>query len=207
MIVIAVIGGLIILGLLILAIPIDLFWVMETYGQPRFSIRWSWLFGLVSQEVPTKGKISKRKRKPFGRKLRRINLLRRLRNGGEYLQVRGLASRLLQFTRQIMQCLHFEKLEIDLIIGLGDPAETFYLFALGEPFQRWLNFRQPFPVKLRYSFSEPMVQGYSKGSVKLYPIQLAQPVLQLIFSRPAFRVLRKVIRNRWQRKRSVSKPR
>jgi hypothetical protein len=198
-IIVSVIVGIIILGVLILSIPIDLSWQLYIQGKPRFSLRWSWLFGLISREV-------KARRRPSGKeKVRRkfgiTKAIRGMRTAYEFLGIKGFKNQSMLLIKRVIHCFKIKKLEMEIYVGLDDPADTFYLFALTEPINRLLDYAQPYRVAIRTSFAESIFEGYSNGQLRLYPIELAPPLMQFIFSAPAFRLLKKVISNRWKKGR------
>ncbi len=198
-IVVSIIGGLILLGILVLSIPLDLAWRLEIYGKARFYLRWRWLFGLIDQEFKTRRQPAKKK-KSHG-KFNFKKTIQRLRKAGEFMQIKGLLKQLGRFFKRSFRCLKIKHLKAEFNVGLDDPAETFYLFALTEPINRILEFTQPYPVRVEPSFVEPIFEGFFEGDLRLYPIQLVPPALQMIFSLPTFRVIRKVISLRWRKNR------
>jgi hypothetical protein len=198
-IVVSVIGGLFLLGILVLSIPLDLEWRFEIYGKAQFHLRWSWLFGILEREFKSRRQPSK-KTKSRG-KFNFNKTLERLRKAGEFMYIQGLLKQLVRFAKRSFRCLKIKHFEAEFNVGLDDPAETFYLFALTEPVNRILEFTQPYPVRVEPSFIKPAFEGYFEGNVRLYPVQLIPPALQMIFSSPTFRVIRKVISLRWRKNR------
>jgi hypothetical protein len=198
-IVVSIIGGLIVLGILVLSVPLDLAWQFEIYEKARFHLQWRWLFGLVGRELKSRRQPSK-KSSTHG-KFNLTKTLQSLRTGAEFLRVKGLLKQLVRFLKRSFRCFRIKHLEAEFNIGLDDPAETFYLFALTEPVNRILEFTQPYPIRVQPSFVEPVFEGFFQGNLRVYPVQLIPPVLQLIFSAPTFRVIRKAILLRWRKNR------
>lgn len=195
-VIVAVIAGLIFLAVLIFSIPFDLAWQIEVYGKPKYKLRWAWLFGLVSREIKPSRRAPKKpkpKRKPKKGKSRFG-----IRTVLEFLRIKGLVSQLIRLVRQILHCFHIRRLEAEFVVGLDDPADTFWLFAVTEPVNRLLDYFQPFPVSIRPSFTEAALEGYTRGMLRIYPIQFTLPVIRFIFSLPVFRLIRKVIAVRWR---------
>ncbi len=193
----AVIGGLVFLGLLAISIPISLVWRLEVYDRFKISLRWNWLWGLISRDIQARRRPRKKRRKGFSLK----KALRNLRNTQDFLNNKGLIGHFTRFLVRIFRRIHFRKLEAELRIGLGDPAETFYLFLLTEPANRLLGSRQSYPVNIRLSFDEPVLEGYFQGEARIYPIEMVPPVLALVFSAPAFRLIKRMVAARWKRNR------
>jgi hypothetical protein len=197
-IVVSVIGGLIVLGTLALSVPLELAWRFEIYGKARFHLRWSWLFGLVGREFKSRQPAKKSKTRS---KFNLSKTIQNLRTGGEFLRVDGLLKQLIRFFKRSFRCFKIKHLEAEFNIGLDDPTETFYLFTLTEPVNRILEITQPYNIRIQPSFAEPVFEGFFRGKLRVFPVQLVPPALQLIFSAPTFRVIRKAILLRWRKNR------
>lgn len=197
----AVIGGLILLVVLITAIPLDLAWRLEVYGRPRLSLKWSWLFGLLSREIKTRKRAPRKPRTPAKRRFHPKKTAEGIRAALGYLGIKGLIRQIVRLTGSILHRLNIREMQAEFIVGLDNPADTFYIFALAEPVNRILDNFQPYPVNIIPSFIEPVFEGYCTGKVRVYPIRLAPPVIRFIFSLPVLKVLAKVISTRWRRKR------
>lgn len=213
-IVVAVIGGLIVLGILILSIPFGLVWQVEISEVTRYTLKWYWFFGLLGREIKP-GKRAPRKKPPAKapqkKKPRRFSvtnikkMIQMARMGPDYLRIRGLVRQIMLLAKRIWRCLKIEKLEAELIIGLDDPVDTFHLFTVTEPVNRLLDHFQPYPIRIWPSFYETTLEGYTAGRVKIYPVQLIPPILGFVFSMPALRLIRKLISDRWKIRRLISK--
>jgi len=199
----AVIGGLILLVVLITAIPLDLAWRLEIYGKPRLSLRWSWLFGLLSREIKARKRApgKPRPRTPAKRRFHPKKIAEGIRTALDYLGIKGLMRQIIRLTGSILHSLNIREMQAEFIVGLENPADTFYIFALAEPVNRLLDNFQPYPVNIIPSFIGPVFEGYSTGKVRVYPIRLAPPVVRFIFSLPVLKVFARVISTRWRRKR------
>jgi hypothetical protein len=164
-IVVSIIGGLIVLGILLLSIPIDLAFQFEFYGQAKFNLRWSWLFGLLSRDVkPGKPKLKPKPRRKFSI----WRTLRSIRSASENLWTKGLMTQFFRLIKGVFRQFKIRNLDINFHVGLDDPSETAYLFALTEPLNRLLAHVQPYSVSIQPSFVEPVFEGYAHGSVRVY---------------------------------------
>ncbi len=198
-ILLSVIGGLIVLGILLLSIPLDVSWRLEVYGRPKSIFKWTWLLGLLSKEIKAgKRAPEKKKEKPHG-KFEISKAVKRIRQASEFLRIKDLISHVIKFSGRILRRIRIRGIEAELRVGLDDPADTFYIFALTEPVNRILNYSSPYPISIQPSFLEPVFEGYCSGSVRIYPIQMVLPALQFVFSVPVFRVIKKVVADRWRR--------
>ena len=126
----------------------------------------------------------------------------------DYLRIHGLPGRLLRLARGVWRRLNFKSLEADLVIGLDDPADTFYVFTVLESLNRALDYCQPYPIKLWTSFMGATLEFYTSGRLQVYPVRLIPPFLGFLFSMPVFRLIRQLISDRWKIRRLLSrKPR
>jgi len=196
--VIAVIASLAVLIFFILWVPLDLALHADVYGKPKFRLRFSWLFGLVSREIAGEKKKPTEKRKEVkGKKKRRWGDARTILS---ILRTKGVLRRLKELLKDVFSCLKFRDLVADFKIGLGDPVDTGLLFAFIGPATAFLGSSRRHQIRLEPSFSEDAVlQGYSQGTVRLRPIQLAPPFLKFAFSLTALRIARTLISSRWKR--------
>ena len=205
-IVAGIIGGLAVLLVLLLSMPFDLAAGLDYHGRLKYSLKWAWAFGLVSREVrfrkrapakPAKPKKPGKARKKSGLK----TTLDRIRFALDLIRTRGLLGHIGRLARRTLRRLNIRRLEAEWFVGLENPDETFYLFMLTEPFNRLLNYRVPYPVSIRPCFIEAAFEGYLELELRLFPIRLALPMIQFVFSVPVFRVMRKVVTAWWRRNR------
>jgi hypothetical protein len=198
-IVASILGGLIVLGILVLLIPFDLTFQFDFYNKPNISLRWAWFFGILSRDL----KFGKRRPKQprARRKFALIEIINGVRAGSQFLEIKGLVSCFIKLIKGIFRAFKISHLDIEFHVGLDDPSETFYIFAIAEPFNWLLSRIQPYPISIRPSFVGPMFEGFASGSVRIYPVLLMSPMVQFVFSRPVFTLIRKIAANRWKRNR------
>jgi hypothetical protein len=198
--VIAVIAALAVLLGFILWVPLDLVLHADVSEKLKFRLRFSWLFGLVSREITGEKKKPKEKRKEVkGKKKRRWGDARVIFS---ILRTKGLLRRLKELLKGVFSCLKFRELVADFEIGLGDPADTGLLFAFIGPATAFLGSSRRHQIRLEPYFGEDAVlQGYSRGTVRLHPIQLAPPFLKFAFSLTTLRIAKTLISNKWKRKK------
>ena len=199
--VIAVLASLAVILFFVLWVPLDLVLYADVYGKPRFRLRLSWLFGLVSREItgekekpPDKKRAAKGKKKRGRRDTRVIFTI---------LRTKGLLRRLKDLIiKGIFSHLKARDLVADFKIGLGDPADTGFLFALIGPAAAFLGSSHRHQIRLEPSFGEDAVlQGYSRGTIRLRPIRLAPPLLKFAFSLTALRIVKTLISSKWKRRK------
>ncbi len=187
---------------LVLCIPIELVLRANTEGQPKFSLKLLWLFGLVKRELvqarqkPEKRSASGSEHEPG------TGWLQSIKTTVGILQTRGLLRQLKIFLRRTFKSIHIRELGANLKVDLENPADTGLLFAFIAPANLALNYFVLYPIKIEPAFTgESFVTGYLNCSVRLLPIQMAGAMLGFAFSLPVFRLAKRTVLNRWKRKR------
>lgn len=74
--VITVLAGLAVLLCLVLCVPLDMVLHADVYGKPKFHVRFSWLFGLVSQEIAGEKKKPEKEKRAVRGKKKSITIMR-----------------------------------------------------------------------------------------------------------------------------------
>ena len=189
-----------VLLLFVLCVPLDIVIHTDVYGKPKFRLRFSWLFGLVSKEMTGKKEKPEKKRKAAkGKKRHRRQDTRVIFS---ILKTKGVLRQFQELLKGVFSCLKFRDLVADFKIGLGDPADTGLLFAIIGPAAAILGSSHHHQIRFEPSFSDDAVlQGYSHGTVRLHPIHLAAPFLKFAFSLSAIRVVKTLILSKWKRKK------
>jgi len=198
-----VIGSLIALVILLLAIPFDLAMALDVHGQTQFDLSWGWFFGLVHKKLKFKKRVPETI-KPQPQPKPKAGLKKtaaRIRSVVSIIKTRGFTGQIIRLIKRTFHQLKIRKMEGDWKIGLDDPYETFYLWALTKPINHLLNNTLHYSINIGTDFSEPGIEGYLTAELRLYPIQLVPPLFQFVFSAPTFRVLKRVLAGRWRRNR------
>jgi hypothetical protein len=182
-------------------VPLDLVFRTNIDERPKFSLRLTWLFGLVTGELRQTRKKSEEKRtNEYERKPG--DWIQRLRVTFELLQTKGLLNQLSCFIKRIIRRVKVREFAANLKVGLDNPADTGLLFAFIAPVNLAINYFLPYPVKIEPSFTgESLITGNIYGTVRLWPIQLAATLIAFAFSLPTLRVAKKLVLYKWRRKR------
>ena len=199
--VIAALASLAILLIVVLCVPLDVVLHTDVYGRPKFRLRISWLFGLVSKEVTRGKKKPEEKRRRAEGKRKPKERRRGVRFILEILRAKGLLRQLKGLVRGVLSRLYIRNLVVNLRIGLDNPADTGLLFALIGPAISFLSFPFPHQIRVQPSFEEAVLEGYSYGRVRLRPIQLVAPFLKFAFSLATIRAVKILVSNKWKRKK------
>ena len=197
---IIVVASLVALFFFVLYVPLEMVLNTDVYGKPKFRLRLSWLFGLISKEITgKKEKPEEKRRAAKGKKKHRrrdaMIIFRIIRTKGALRQLKELL-------KDVLSCLKIRNLVADFKIGLGNPADTGLLFTIIGPAAAFLGSSHLHQIRFEPSFSDDAVlQGYSHGTIRLRPIQLIPPFLKFIFSLTALRIARTLILSKWRRKK------
>jgi hypothetical protein len=199
--VIATLAGLAGFIILVLCIPLDMTLNLDTSKKPKFRLGLVWLFGLIGKELGREKKKPKEKRKVTKekpKKKRRIGF----KNILKILRTKGLLRRLKDLVRDVLGQLKIKELVVNLKLGLDDPADTGFLFALIGATTPFLNFPSRYQISVQPSFyGEAVFEGYLHGVLRLWPIKLVWPLLRFIFSLATLRAVKILVLSKWKKKK------
>lgn len=158
---------------ILLSIPLDIesYFVVGEKQKPRMKIRW--LFGLIHKNLEKKEKRTEKK-KPSKKP-------RRPRNISEHLNNQEFMRRVAVLVKELISTLQFRNFEARLRFGLPDPSDTGFLFGYLCAMQPLLT---SFQVDARFepSFDEEVIEGCTKGSLRLCPIRIILPIVRFMAS-------------------------
>lgn len=181
--------------------PLDVAFNLDMSGKPELKVRLVWLFGLISKELSrenkkpeAKRKITKEKRK----EKRRIWFRTTLR----ILRTKGLPRQLKDLVKDILGQLKIRELGVNLKLGLDNPADMGFLFALIGATTPFLRLPSQYQIRVQPSFyDEAVFEGYLQGVLRLWPITLFGSLLRFVFSLAAFRVVKILVLSKWKGKK------
>jgi hypothetical protein len=199
--VIVTLASLAVILVLVLSVPFEMAFQVSVPGRPRFRMKLLWLFGLVSKEIIRKKK-SEEKKKVVEKEPKPKEGKRRIRVIIGILRTEGLLRKSIVLLRDLLRSLKIRDLLADFRVGLGNPADTGLLFALIGPTTSWLSSSLSLQIRVQPSFAdEATFEGYSRGAVRLRPIQLVIPFLRFVFSLATVRMVKKLVLTKWKRKK------
>jgi len=187
-----IVGGLVALGVLVLSIPVDMALELELHDEMRTKVRVGWLFGLVWKEVRARKKRPAEEKKKAKRDIGPFIA---------FIRTRGMLRRLLKLVRQVLRRLHVRQLDSDVRLGLDDPGDTGIVYAFSWPALAYLNSLRPVSVRFEPCFAEPLLEFRMHGTMRVYPAQMAGPLLSFAVSPAFLRAIRSVAAWRWRRRR------
>ena len=179
-----VLGALLFL-ILLLSVPVDLIFAVERHGEVKGRIRVAWMFGFVGKDI------RRRKRKPKKEEKRKRK--RGVRPLLAMMRSRGFVRKLSRFIRDVLRRLKIRELKLDLMVGLGDPAETGMLCAAMPGLIAFANSLAPVDMRIRPDFTEAKLRGYLRGDLRVFPIRFVVPTILFSCSPTTLRAIKAMV--------------
>ena len=193
--------SLILVIILILCVPLDFVFHIDTRARPRLKLSFVWFFGLVDKEISKKKKKPPEKEdraKPVKKSKSRIDRQMIFK----IIRIEGLFKQLKQFIKDMFSCFNLRELVVDCEIHPDDPADTGILYALALSFNGLTDYCSPHRIHIWPSFeSNALLDGTIAGSIRLQPIKLCKPVARFVFSMPIARLLYTFVRSKWKKEK------
>lgn len=190
-----VIGAVVGFIVLLLSVPLDLRFRLQTGERPavRFGLRW--FFGLVKKDFGRPKKDPRRQRRRVAR------ARRRKWRPGDLLGLAGSIPDAWPLVRGVLRQVRLRELEADLLIGLDDPADTaLFVGSLQAP-ALLLPSSPAYRISIRPCFDDGLVfQGHACLVLRVRPIGVVPPVVRFGFTRSGRRLLGSLFTSRWRRK-------
>lgn len=188
--VIALVAGIFLLFVLLLAVPVDLAFSVERDGNFRLRMRVGWMFGLIGKDIGGRKKKRREegveKEKPKKRRGSAKALL-------AALTTEGFPQKLFSFVRDILRLSKIRQFRMNFRVGLGDPAETGMLFAVLAPAMLVIRSFSSADIQLEPDFEQERLQGYCKGNIRAVPIKLVRPLIPFVFSTATMRAMKAMV--------------
>jgi hypothetical protein len=186
-----VIAGIVLFIVLVLSIPVDMTLDLEATERAGTKMRVGWLFGLFWKDI--RGRRRKKKPVKKGRKgfMSFLSVLR----------VRGLPEGILRLARRVFGRIKVGRMDVDIRLGLDDPADTGMMYSVLWPVLVPVNPFGPMNFRLEPVFEEPTFEASLHGRVRVYPIQMVGSLLRFVFSPTGLRAIKAMAVSRWKRKK------
>ena len=196
--ILATVLGILLFFLLLLAIPVDLVFCVEKEVAFKSRVRVGWMFGLIAKDISGKKEPEKEKRKRKRKRKDKSNTKPLLAMFG----AKGFLLKLLGLVRDILRLLNIRELEVNLRVGLDDPAETGLLFALVGPALVCAKSFSALDVQVEPDFEQENLQGYCKGDFRAFPIRFAGLIILFAFSPTTIRAIKAIVvaRRKWEKR-------
>lgn len=173
--------------LALLAIPVELEFTWQCReGRHTGGGAIGWLFGAV--RVPLRPRTDAKPKLPT------IKAQSRKRGGAgrmiSMLQTEGFARRALKLARDLLRRIHVRTLNLDVRLGLDDPADTGRLWGAVGPLAALLPLPPVACVAITPDFSAEVLEFEGQGHIRIVPLQWLAVILVFVLSPATFRALR-----------------
>jgi len=182
--IIATVLGVFLLFVLLFAIPVDLVFCVEKDVDFKSRVRVRWMFGLIGRDITS------RKKRPEKEKKKRKGNIKPLL---AMLRTRGFLQKLTKFVKHVFQLLNVRELKLNLRVGLSDPAETGFLFAVIGPAMVYVKSLSSLDVHVEPDFEQENLRGYFQGDLRASPIQFVKPFALFLFSATTIRAIKAMV--------------
>lgn len=102
--------------------------------------------------------------------------------------------RVLRLLRDLMRQVDIRRLDLDLRLGLDDPADTGRLWGLTGPVAALLTLPSSARIAVTPEFAEPLLHLDAHTEVRIVPAALLGALLTFLLSPVTFRALRAAVR-------------
>jgi hypothetical protein len=195
-----IIAGILLVIALGLAIPVDLVFDFKTSGGGKAVLRVEWLFGLVGKRLLPR----KKPEKPAKVKKPKKDKRRDLRSVLSYtalVRARGVVPAFIKLVRRMAGSFHIHQLNVDLRLGLDDPADTGIVFGV-----LWPVFTLPVTLGFTTLRMNPVFDGLTfevafAGKVRVFPAEIMTHVLRFVFSLAGLRLIKAMAVLQWKKRK------
>jgi hypothetical protein len=183
--------------IMVLCIPLDFIFAANINESPSYRMRLLWCFGLVSRDLKkTTGKATNGK----GNVKVRVNRRRiSVHTIIQILKTEGLFPQLWRLIADVYRSLKIKCLVINLKLGMENPADTAFIFALAGPVNYILN-TLPYDIKIQPIFDgDFFLDANIRSITRLWPILIILALLKFIFSLSMIRIAMTLVMTRWKK--------
>lgn len=191
--VLLLLAGLLGLVLLLLAVPVNLDFRVEGTASWSGQVGIRWMFGLVRLRAPfprrgapgrspEEESRAARERDGSGSRGRGRHVLAALRQAAFRRRVHRLVG-------DLVRAIHLHRVRLRVRLGLGDPADTGFLWAVVGPLDAVARWRGA-DIRIEPDFLEPVLEFHAEGGVEIVPLRLILLALGFALSPPTIRAWR-----------------
>lgn len=187
------------LGLLVasLAVPVELAFECQGVEPMAARVRVAWLFGSIRFRfaVPRVARRSPDSQPPAG-DAPRVPAARPGKPSGNrgrvwtVLRQSEFRQRVLRLIQDLLRAVRVHRLRLQMRIGLGDPAETGWLWAWVAPLAVAARGRRNVQVRIEPDFIDAALAFEASGRVRFVPLRLLALAIGFAFSPPSLHAWR-----------------
>jgi len=169
---------------LLLAVPVELEFSFQNGETHCNYVSLNWLSGIV--RIPLTGRADRkpkeqpaRKKKKRGRKRKSLSLARNV----------GFRRRLFVFVRRVVRAIRIKVLDVQVRIGLDDPADTGRLWGLVGPLSSLLAGIRQASIRIEPDFAAEVFSLHSCGRIRVIPLEVVVHGLCFLLSPQVIRAI------------------
>ena len=176
---------------LLLAVPLEVAFQLDRVEALRGQVSFRWLFGLVRFRLavprvrPTPPRPEAEPR--IARKRRRGSAGGGAGRGLAVLRQAAFRRRARRFLGELVRAIHVRRLRLLVRLGLGDPADTGWLWALVGPLGAAVGSLRGAEVRIEPDFLDPVLELHSRGRVQVVPLRILALASRFALSPPTIR--------------------
>ncbi|MEW5756681.1 MAG: DUF2953 domain-containing protein [Pseudomonadota bacterium] len=189
----AILLGLLIFLLLLLLLPFDVVFRLNSDGVPGVRVGITWGYGLVRKDF------IKTEQKPVSKSEVTRQLQRESRKGigkfqrkgtkSAWIFVRspGMPGRLVRFARDMLRQIRVREMKLHLDLGLDDPADTGRLYGILSPMLILLQQVPRVDMRLQPDFTQAVFMVTGRGHIRVIPLAVLRVMLGFLLSPTCWR--------------------
>lgn len=202
MIALYAVGGVVLLAVLLLSVPVDVAFAVGAPGDRTARVRVGWLFGLIAKDIssrrkrpaPARDGVRPVWRWPKGRRRDAALFV-------AFLKTKGVSGALVTAARRMRRGFRIRRLDAEVRLGFEDPADTGIACAAAWVVLAPFQLLAPVHIRLEPDFDGSTFEARLEGDVRVFPLLVAVGGLRFALSPAGLRAIRLLV-TRWRRKRS-----
>lgn len=188
--------GLVLGVLLLLAMPFDIAFRLNTQERIRPRVTIGWAFGLVSKELSSQPDATSTV-PPIDRLIPQAQPANRHGKAAiAFLRSPGMPARLYKLGLSLGRQLHIRQLRLHLTFGLGDSADTGRLLGALSPAVVLMRRCSRLDLRVQPDFTESILIVDSQGQFRVFPLAIVGVMIGFFFSPACWRAMAVAIRRK-----------
>jgi hypothetical protein len=181
---------------IVLSLPVDILFSLNTQRSQWINLNINWCFGLVRINLrKVKGRQTVKCQKHKSPSKFGYDTIVRI------IRIRGIFRQVFNLVRNLICSFEIRTLDCELRIGLEDPVDNGYLFAGIIPINHLLN-RTSHNINIQAAFENELIFDCNAlARIRTFPLVIVGSVLGFLFSRPVFKAIRIMADARWRKRR------
>lgn len=181
--------------LALLAVPVDIAFAARRRERLEARLTVGWLWGVVSVPVSSgEPEKCRRKKPPKHPRRKRRKKTSGARRAWAAMRSEAFVRRLLRLPGDLLRRVHIRRLELDVRLGLDDPADTGRLWGLVGPAAALLPVPDGATVAVVPEFSEALFHLDARAEARMVPATVLGVLLTFLLSPATLRAARAAIR-------------